>query len=1082
MTALKWLRRITLALIFLILIVLFFVLTNPGLKAIVYVASKFTPGQLNYQKLDGALIGPIGIEGFTYKNKGTDISVSSLRLNWSLGGLLDKKLVIHGLDIGNVIIITPKQAIKPKKEVKPEKEITPGSLKKSIIGYLNNLKNIKLKPLSLPLSVEINNAHIASIQLGHAANDMTTIIDAVNINGGVSDAKMNLLATAELVKPQKMSIAISLNGSLKHYVASLTVRNNAYDFLMHVVGNQDEAEIVIPKAHVFDGSIQGKLNLTWYPEVNWDINLNIHNVDLQELDQNLPKSISLVLNTKGELKDNDLIFDLNADARADKATLKLIGQHNKLWHIKWNVNVPDLQELYPGATGIIKTQGTLNGELTSPEISGTANGSNIKLGTVSLGSIKGNWQLYFDKTRRSNIIFILNKLEYGDNKLDDIKIGLNGNLLKRSLHAKLSIGKPALVLAAEAHYDGSAIRGKITQFTSKMNKLASWSLKRPAKFVYSSKQAYLEPMCLNVTSGGYACMKAAWEQDKPWDFKLNSKNFNFKELENKFVPSVSFNGKLSINAHAIGVGKEIENASVKAVISPGLLTAHVDNAIINKIVRKSTIDLLINKKVGLKANVLFNFAQHDKLDLKANIPEFTDYSTPLKDKKLKTDIHILVYNFQFVTLFEHTLEVPKGKLVGHFMANGTVGDPHFKGDAQIYIPSFLYTLVNVRAHDLKAYLHVDGKKLTYGLKGYAYNEAPLYFTGDTVLSSPYALTHFYVHTRNAQAIRTKQLNVFVNAELKFLLTHDQLDIDGGITVPKATIAPMDFGSVTLMPVNQITFTGLPKSMVPETSRKKVLHLKLTLGKDVNFKGYGANVNLRGALQLGILPEKGAIGNGQIRIAHGVFNAYGQNLKLGAGSSVSFHNSLVTDPYINARAYKHVTTTMESTGMQLAENILTVGLQIHGALNDLKFTLYSQPPGLSKSDILSYLVLGVAADNNNAASLSVFFNTAAGFARPTSANPEDLTGIKKFLNNTSIKMRNETVLDVIGNPVQDQASFIIGNQLTDNFYVQYSQGLIIPESIFSMRYRLSKHWAIQSQAGSGYNVGVGADILYSFERK
>ena len=391
-------------------------------------------------------------------------------------------------------------------------------------------------------------------------------------------------------------------------------------------------------------------------------------------------------------------------------------------------------------------------------------------------------------------------------------------------------------------------------------------------------------------------------------------------------------------------------------------------------------------------------------------------------------------------------------------------------------------MVKVHAFNIKAHLHVDGNKLTYGLIGRAFNNAPLYFSGDTTLLKPYAITHFYVHTKDAEAIKTDNIDVYATSQLKFLLTHNQLDIDGKINVPKATLAPLDFSSVTLMPVNQVTYSGLPKHIVAETSRKKILNLTLALGQHVFFKAYGAEANLKGKLDLNIDPKQGTVANGQVRIAHGQFKAYGQDLKIATGSSVSYHNNPVSNPYINARAYKHVTTDRLNTGMKLGNNLITVGIQVHGTINDMKFNLYSLPPGLPQADILSYLILGMAAGNSNAASLSLFFNTASGMIIPNSEsnNNADESSIKKWFKSTQIHMHNETVLDVMANPVEAQSAFMLSNQLTNNLFVQYSLGVIIPESIFSIKYRLSKHWLIQSHAGSGYNVGVGADVLYTIE--
>ncbi|PHQ80556.1 MAG: hypothetical protein COB66_04490 [Coxiella sp. (in: Bacteria)] len=1013
----KWLYRTILALIILIMLVFFFSLTPVGFKSIGYMAVKFIPGHIHYQKLTGSLSGPIQIDNLSYTHNGELITVKSLHLDWTPSALLHNKLKIHNLILNDVTVISPANAV-AKKVATAQKSMT-----QSIKDFFANLKPIELKPITLPFDIDVDHVRLTNVKLGHAENKINTIIKTVDVRGTIEPGNVDLLATVELLKPHPIYARLSVKGSLQKYAIDVSIKDKRYDFIAHGVGNKMGAIIKIPKRPVLGGFAQGVVALSWQPQIKWDIQLNLDKVDLQDFDQHIPRNVTLLLTTRGKLVAGDPIFDLNSTIKASGATVALVAHHHKVWNIKWAVQVPQIERLYALAKGTLKTQGILQGQLIKPTVSGTILGSNLNIEGISVRKLTGRWHLDFDASQHSTAHLALINLRYKDNNLGKVQLNLGGNLRKHNINATLNVGKQPLKLAMQAHYDGNN-----------------------------------------------------------WNISLKSRQFSFGALGNKLMPGIKLTSKITMTAHASGTGSDIENASAKIALSAGMLTSHVDGKVINTTIRKSTVGFLINPSIGLKANVIFNIAAHDNIHVKMSMPQFTDYNLPFKDQKLHTTINILIHNFRFVSVFEHTLKLSPGWLSGQFTLNGTLGHPKIKGDAKLKLPHFEYTLVKVNAHNISAHVHMDGNKITYGLVGYAFNKAPLYFSGDTTLSSPYSVTHFYVRAKNAEAIKTPQLDVFVTTQLKFLLLHNRLDIVGTLHIPKATIAPVDFGSVTVMPINHVTYVGLPKHHTLETSRTKNLNLKLVLGKRVFFKAYGMHAQLKGHLALKITPQRGTIANGQLRIAKGSFIGYGQNLKFADGSSVSFNNSPITNPYINARAYKYVKTTRDSVGMQLANNVLLVGLQIHGTIQHMKFTLYSQPPGLEQADILSYFTLGVAAQNTNAAGLSVLFNAAHGMLRPNNGatHASEYDHVKRNLGKIGLNMRNETVLDVAGNPIEDQSSFIIGNQLTRNIYVQYSRGIIIPENIFTVQYRLNKNWMIQSQGGSGYNVGVGADVLYSIE--
>ncbi len=1071
----KWILRSLLTLIILLMILVCFMLTPYGFHFSLYLATKFAPGELHYQHASGMILGPASITGLDYKHDKQHIHINSLELNWAPSDLWHKQLTITHLNIEGVTAIMPTQP-KPKIQVKT---------KEDLLDILKNMKPFEPKQFHLPFSVKINHAHITNIKYGITPNNITAVIKTIDINGTVLPNHIDLTATTEILEPRHITAKLTAKGSIKHYVIDVVLNDQLQQLTLHGEGNRDGAEITIPPSKMLDGTAEGKLKLTWYPQIQWDINLVTKEVDLGKIEEGLPAAISATLISKGKLEKTNPIFDLVININSGDSKVQLEAHHHKNWDGSWDINLPKITDFYPAAHGSIVLQGHIHGKnLFKPEITGTLKGKAIQFKQMDVENINGAWNIYLDNNKKSHLSVDANNIIFNKKKLDTLHLGMDGNLPKHTVKTKIVLGKHEITIAGDAHYDGNRWYGKLLEFTSLHNPFGNWKLRHPTTFEYSPTKAFLKPLCLDANTGAFLCTQGDWEQGKPWHFSLDSKKFSFTQLEKKAMIKTQITSKLSMQIKAEGNGKDIENATLHLDILPGMLTYIVDRQVINSPVRKSQVDLTINKNIGLQANVDLNFAENDSTKVKLNIPQFTDYSMPFKDKKLSGTVDILMHDFKFVSLIEDILKISLGRMTGHFTLGGTIGEPIYEGKAHLHIPNFEYTMIHVKAHDLNAEINVKNKKITYNLLGKALNNAPLTMDGETDLTEPHAVTKFTVKAKNAEVIHDNQFDVFVDTTLKFVLTHTSLDISGDVHIPKATLTPIDFSSTTTMPASHVEYIGLPKKDQPEGGHKINLHLNISLGENVQLKAYGMRANLEGNLVMTMSPQQSTMANGQIRIVDGTFQAYGQYLTITKGSSVSYIESPMTNPFIDARAFKYVNINTENIGSQLGREEIIVGVHIHGTIKQMRFKLYSQPPNIPQADILSYLVLGYAnnsgQDSGNVALLadaaSAILDSSGGLDRP----PGLVDQLKSGLGIRELGVRNETLVDAIGNPIENQSSFVVGDKITENIYIQFSRGLLVPDNILQIQYRFNNNWMLQTTAGVGGDVGTGADVLYTTE--
>lgn len=150
----------------------------------------------------------------------------------------------------------------------------------------------------------------------------------------------------------------------------------------------------------------------------------------------------------------------------------------------------------------------------------------------------------------------------------------------------------------------------------------------------------------------------------------------------------------------------------------------------------------------------------------------------------------------------------------------------------------------------------------------------------------------------------------------------------------------------------------------------------------------------------------------------------------------------------------------------SENI-TVGARVSGRLREPRMSFFSNP-SMQDGMILSYLVLGRAPGDGS--------NEQNVFAQATLA-----LGMRggNFLGERigqAIGV-DEVMLDATGENLENTSLFI-GKHLSSRLYVRYGIGLIEPISTFFIRYRLTDRLNFESQSSGERS---GADLFFTLER-
>lgn len=901
--------------------------------------------------------------------------------------------------------------------------IMPKSNNRGPSPILNNIPSFKPIPLHLPLSLSIEQAHISNITYGQIGAPSKTIKN-IDMNGIIQPNYIAFSAYAHLLKPQPLKIQLSIKGNFKNYKIYTYISDKNNRITLNGVGNQQAITLAIPNEHLLSGNLKGNIYLSWYPAVTCNAN--------------------------------------------------------------WSINIPDLSKIYNGSRGSLFSEGTLLGNLAAPETSGQLILKNVAIENFNATLFQLNWKLLFDTNNLSSFHMMGSQLSYKEKAINNLQIDMTGQLKNHTISTLLNLNKNEAILNSNVHYDHTSWQGTITQLNITHPMFGKWTLKEQTPFFYSPAQFYLKPLCITANNGAFLCTQLQETQKNPWNFFLSGKNIRLANVNHKIATQVKFTGAFSIEAKASGIGETIQNAQLNSDLTPGALTYSISNQFQNVAIHGLHINATINKKNGLKGNAALSLEKSGSLNASIDIPQFTNHHIIFDNKKIIGKLNIDMKNLQWAFLIESVLKVSIEQVIGQLTLDGTLSHPTLHGTTTIKASNFEYTTAQMFVHNITATIEASNNKLLYKLIAYAFNNSPVNLTGNTTIASPAINTQLILKTNNAELIKNNEFDLFTTSTTTFFFNLNSLTISGNIFVPKALLQPVSFSNTLTMPKENVVYIGLPTSVKAEDDYKKTINLNITLGNNVILNAYNMNASLLGNLNLTMSAQKTTLANGRIHIKQGTFKAYGKLLKLTSGSSLSFTHSPINNPTINARAFKTINSNSETIGTQSFINTILVGIYIHGPLNNLQLSLYSEPGNISQADILSYLVLGYASSGTNASSLSTLL-TAANTASTASGG---LTQPNNFINELKqglgiqegdIGTRNETILDAIGNPIETQSAFVVGHHITNRIYVEYSRGTIIPTNTVAVSYRINKNWSIQTSSGSGPTTGTGGDIMYSFSR-
>lgn len=307
---------------------------------------------------------------------------------------------------------------------------------------------------------------------------------------------------------------------------------------------------------------------------------------------------------------------------------------------------------------------------------------------------------------------------------------------------------------------------------------------------------------------------------------------------------------------------------------------------------------------------------------------------------------------------------------------------------------------------------------------------------------------------NVSLLSTPQLKLDLSPDLKLEADNSRVRLTGSALIPWARANIKTLPESTTRVSSDVVIVDEPQAQAAGAKQQLQVNVKLALGEDVTFRGFGLSAKLNGALTLNKDDQRPLLTNGYVGVTQGVYKAYGQNLKIERGRLI--FQGPYENPGLDIRAQRKIEGATEET---------VAGLEISGTLQRPVAKVYSVP-AYSESEAMLMLLSGKPPSENSRAEAAVLLGALSGMGGDTN----NLTsGIANFFRVDELEIKSDKGVD--------QSQLMIGKYITPRLLVRYVVGLFDRLTSLGVEYQITDRLRLEAESGEKQSV----DMVYKIER-
>ncbi len=794
----------------------------------------------------------------------------------------------------------------------------------------------------------------------------------------------------------------------------------------------DNATNLVANISEIKGSI-GEEQLKGYGQV--DIKQDASKIDIKtKVDLNLGETLAK-LNAVGSQAEDDIVVDGD-----------------------YKINIKSMAQLVPGAKGKALVSGKIYTDKKGYHALGDGSLSEFKItgfhceqGDVEY-KVSAQYLDDFINSMQAEVTGIFLNLRTGDTKLKQAKVTAGGDIAGHHLKLDLFGDYNANVVLNGSLDKAYNWKAELNQLDIENEMIGRWS-SAAVPIDLQDSTLNLSGFCLNgrrklndeyKSTPEKICVDGTFSESLI-KAKIIIKQLDMLRFKNILPPDIGVYGLLSGDISAEVKGMDFLNARISSHVESekGILQLTLIDKKKTDLPYQLLIDSNIYKRKGeFKSGIKINGDLDGGVNAQFQLP---NKSADISKTKLTSNMHLQMKNFEWVDEIWPEFQSVKANLNVYATANGTLDDLSYDGSANITEGQLSILLAGIELKDINSTVDFNTEKIVFN--GYARSgDGKISISGDANKQNIYPV-NIDILGDNFRVADTYEAKVDISPLLAIKLEEDKAKLDGGINIDTARIRVGDLPDSAVSvsdDVNIIKPEGQDQAKPYETEA----NIKLNLGDNFTFKGFGLTTKLTGGLS--IKQQKGLReGFGELELVEGKFKKLGIKLDVEKGQLI-FVGPL-DNPALNIKAARK---------LERAKRDEKVSVMIKGTIKNPRL-VFPEESTYGQTNTMSNLVTGKSvgeksddAATKNQALYSVGLSAGGRFKDQI----QDELGLDSF--------------EVTA------AGWMLGKYLTPDMYVSYTTKWLQNETQLKLRYNLNRLFTLEAKSGDQQ----GADIFYTLEKE
>jgi translocation and assembly module TamB len=719
------------------------------------------------------------------------------------------------------------------------------------------------------------------------------------------------------------------------------------------------------------------------------------------------------------------------------------GHFGETLSVDAKLDLADLAQIVPGASGSIGGRIVVGGKLERPEADVDLRGSGVAWGNIVVATIDAEARVEGDQLGRAEVT--IEGATIASVQIDTAHVALAGRPERHDLRTSVQAGGSRLEIEASGQYIEAAWLLDLDRVSVANEPLGTWSSLASSRLELRPGEARLNRLCLGAAgSTGQVCADA--------DFAAGvaTTHVEIEALPLAALPvtlpsGIALDGfiRAGLSAqkseHELTANAELElqDAQVEALYDGERIVLGLSDATASA----SFVDGLLESSARIS---LDNGAGSASARLAIRDGGDGDYPV---------DGHasVMIDDASAFAVFLSSVNKPRGRIEGELTVGGTASAPEFIGEIGIANGGFGIRQTGIEVFDVDVRI----AQLQPGqmqLRGSARSgEGSLAIDGITRVSQEAGIrSEVWLRGENFELARLPDWQIAASPSITAILDNHVTTVVGELTIPSARATVREIPE-TAQKASRDAVVHRQEGGEPNRLRRIDLHLRTVLGDDVQFTGFGLTTGLVGAIQLRGGTHAPLSGQGRLSLVGGRYKAYGQELEIERGNLL--FTGPLDDPLLDIRAIRRTTDVV-------------AGIQISGTPSRLQSEVYSEP-ALSDAEALSYLLTGRP--------LSTSMDSGEGDTLNQAAFALGLSGAGLITSQVRTQLGLET-LTIEGS--REESRLVAGKRLGDRLLVEYGYGLVDKLGTLMLRYQLNDRFMLESRSGTVTNL----DLLYRARKR